>query len=396
MKRIISFLVACVTCAAPAIPTAAYYIGENVGTVYYTDIVAYINNYAIPSYAANGTSVVVAEDLREFGFDVEWNGEMRTLNITRNSDIVPKGMEFKKNGVPSMPFTNILYTDISVYANGEKVPSYAINGYTMIPLESLTMFGDYVWNSDDRTLKLTVDGLEMRSEPQAVERNVKDFRSPISGGKNLIGGLSATERYELNIFLSNFYEVGFAKYDELSPDNNDLIYFGCMHNAANGTSSAVRVADSEAAEYVNLDDDYIHSCYKVSKDGVENSVKRYFGKTVEHTSAKSTDSCGILREQGYNNGNYYFDYGEEGAVIVYVAIADTMYKNYDGTYTVSFEGYTYGETDVVPSVYYCSENSVPKGYGTKHSFGKAIVRPYEYNGRNTYQIVRYEPPHYYE
>lgn len=394
MKKIISVLTAGVMCAATAIPTLAYYIGESIGTVYYTDIVAYINNYAIPSYAASGTSVVVAEDLREFGFDVEWNEEMRTLNITRNSDTVPKGMEFEKNGVPSMPFTNILYTDIAVYANGERVPSYAINGYTMIPLESLTMFGDYVWNNDDRTLKLTVDGLEMRSKPQEIERNTVDFRSPIAGGENLIDGLSANERYELNIFLSNFYEVGFAKYDELSNDNNDLIYFGCMHNAANRTSSAVHITESEAADYVNLDDD-IHSCYKVSKEGVENSVKRYFGKTVEHTSARYTDSYGFLWEQGYNNGTYYFDYGEEGAVIVYVAIADAMYKNYDGTYTVSFNGYI-SDANIIPSAYYCSANSVPNDYGRKQIFGKAIVRPYEYNGRNTYQLVRYEPPHNYE
>ena len=52
-------------------------IGEKVGTVYKTDIVAYINNYAVESYAANGQSVIVVEDLRYFGFDVTWNGADR-------------------------------------------------------------------------------------------------------------------------------------------------------------------------------------------------------------------------------------------------------------------------------------------------------------------------------
>ena len=79
-KRILSIIMVCAMLMLNTVSFAAK-IGDVVGTVYNTDIVAYINNYAIPSYAANGTSVVVAEDLANFGFDVVWDANARTLSI---------------------------------------------------------------------------------------------------------------------------------------------------------------------------------------------------------------------------------------------------------------------------------------------------------------------------
>ena len=170
LKKISSIFILVSMLFAVAPVTKAAKVGSVIGTVYHTDIVAYINNYAIPSYAANGTSVVVAEDLRNYGFDVTWNANARTLSINRNSTVYPAGMNFSKTGAPSSKFANLLYTDIKVYANGIKIPSYAINGYTMIPLESLTMFGTYNWVDYQRALKLWIDGLYVRKDMQTVNR----------------------------------------------------------------------------------------------------------------------------------------------------------------------------------------------------------------------------------
>ena len=87
-------------------------IGDVVGETYHTDIAAYVNNYSIPSYAANGISVIVAEDLRACGFDVSWNDAERSLTITRNPDLKPVGMVVRKNGAAGIRFMDILYTDI--------------------------------------------------------------------------------------------------------------------------------------------------------------------------------------------------------------------------------------------------------------------------------------------
>lgn len=364
-------------------PANAENIGDKTGTVYNTDIVAYINNYALSSYAANGTSVIVAEDLRNFGFDVIWNEAERTLSIIRNDDAIPNEMNVVKYGTPGSEFSDLLYTDIAVYANGIKIPSYAINGYTMIPVESLTMFGECFWIPEQRALKLWVDGLHIRPDMQVVPygQAVRDTHA------DLAATLSDQERYELNVFLSNFAEIGFPQYDEATSGNNALIFFGCMHNSRNHTDGAIPISDEEARKYVKLEEQYIHACYKVDKSTVENTVARYFGKNVMHGSSTTTDQYGLNWDQGYSNGYYYFDSGEEGDFSIDVAVADSMYENSDGTYTVAFKTYVFGEPDEFPGVYYSTPASVVGR--TAWAKGTAVVRPYSYNGRNTYQLVSY-------
>ena len=138
------------------------------GQALHTDIVAYINHYAIPSYAVNGTSCIVAEDLRNYCFDVVWDNNTKSLNISRNSQTTPKGMAFSKTGAPATKFTDLLKTDISVYADGIKLTSYAMNGYTMIPIEELTVFGGCHWVSGERAIKLWVDGVKCLPQKQAI------------------------------------------------------------------------------------------------------------------------------------------------------------------------------------------------------------------------------------
>ena len=142
--------------------------GDIIGVAYNTDIVAYINNYAIPSYAVNGTSCIVAEDLRNFCFDVSWDSAARSLNIFRNNYSQPIGMNFSKTGVPSTKFADLLETDISVYAKGKRITSYAINGYTMIPIEELNVFGDCVWVESERSIKLWIEGINVRGSKQKI------------------------------------------------------------------------------------------------------------------------------------------------------------------------------------------------------------------------------------
>jgi len=175
LKRIIFAFSIIAVMASSAIVCTAQKIGAVIDSVYHTDIVAYINNYAIPSYAAKGTSVIVAEDLRNFGFDVVWDGSARTLTIIRNAMTDVVGMNVEKNGNPGTKMSDILYTDIKVYAGGLQIPSYAINGYTMIPIESLTMLGICNWVPEQRAIKLWVDGLNIRSEMQSVNQYIGDL-----------------------------------------------------------------------------------------------------------------------------------------------------------------------------------------------------------------------------
>lgn len=153
MKKLISIILLTaitLTCFMPLGVNAA--IGDVIGQALYTDIITYIDSCPIYTYVVNDRIVVVAEDLRDYGFDVIWDGNARTLTISDSTPplITPDVYE---TGIESgTVFQNVLETDIKVYAEGILITSYNINGKTMIPLEELTMFGDFEWFSVDRLL----------------------------------------------------------------------------------------------------------------------------------------------------------------------------------------------------------------------------------------------------
>lgn len=56
-------------------------VGDIIGSIFHTDIVTYFNGAKINSFNINGQTAIVAEDLRDYGFDVTWNGEKRELHV---------------------------------------------------------------------------------------------------------------------------------------------------------------------------------------------------------------------------------------------------------------------------------------------------------------------------
>lgn len=171
MKKIAAIVLTLIMCISCFGVVGHAKVGDVIGTAYHTDIVVYINYYAIPSYAVNGQSVIVAEHLRNFGFDVIWNDSNRSLTISRNSENNIGDLMFVGKGYNSGErYTDILETDISVYANGQKLKSYAMNGFTMIPVEQLTMFGEVNWVASERALKMWVQNLPIYGSGQPVAK----------------------------------------------------------------------------------------------------------------------------------------------------------------------------------------------------------------------------------
>ena len=135
-------------------------------------------------------------------------------------------------------------------------------------------------------------------------------------------------------------------------------------------------------------DDFIHACYKTDEKTVSNSIDRYLGKTVQYGEAKY-NVMGYDWQFGYDNGYYYYDSGEEGDAGRVFSIADNMYDNGDGTYTVRFTNYSSGYTDILNDCYNLTPESI-EGFGikvNKGATGTAVVRPYNYNGKDTYQLI---------
>lgn len=60
--------------------------GTPAGKYYFTDIKAILNGEEIESYNIGGRTCIAAENMRDFGYDVDWDSQARTLSISRPQD----------------------------------------------------------------------------------------------------------------------------------------------------------------------------------------------------------------------------------------------------------------------------------------------------------------------
>lgn len=83
MKRLFTAALSAALLLSLALPSSAAGTGRAVDWALYTDITAQINGHPLRSYNVNGSTAVVAEDLRGYGFQVLWDAEDRTLSVER-------------------------------------------------------------------------------------------------------------------------------------------------------------------------------------------------------------------------------------------------------------------------------------------------------------------------
>ena len=151
--------------------------GDIVGDVYSTDIVAYVDDMPIRSYNIGGKTAIPIEDLRAYGFTVDWNPEALTLSATINEkpDEPPAFIPQRETAGNIVGHT--YYTDIRSYFEGiemidfqtKEPKAYNIGGTTCAVIEDIAVMqgsgGEgspiyspygmtYVWDEADSTIKL--------------------------------------------------------------------------------------------------------------------------------------------------------------------------------------------------------------------------------------------------
>lgn len=232
------------TCALFTLTAAALRVGEVVDHVLATDIRAFINGYEIPAYNIGGRLGVVAEDLADYGFSVEWNGEARTLAVYRSAGkaFQPATMPAREEKPIGTRLSPVLYTDIVTYLDGTVVDSFNIDGRTILYFSELARYGSYLYDNDVRMsmLAFRVQGFD-KVTLSALPDKIIHAGGAIGGyvGSNSLEALERT--YSLG---RRFIEMDFV----LSSDGIPV----CLHDWSMFYSNSLTETPITAAEFAQV------------------------------------------------------------------------------------------------------------------------------------------------
>lgn len=131
---------------------------NKLGDVLNTDVKTYINGERIPCYNINNKAVILVADLVNYGFDSNYNNDLRRTTITRNYDkkITPiKNIPNNTAQAGTVAF-DYLRTDIMAYMVNEWIGGFNIKGNLAIYFESLSDYGIFSWDGATMSSKLTL------------------------------------------------------------------------------------------------------------------------------------------------------------------------------------------------------------------------------------------------
>lgn len=160
--------------AAVVFANSAY--ADVIGEVLSTDITAYIDEQPIESFNINDYTYVIAEDLRGYGFNVDWDSEARTLTVNRNRNADRNFMPMEKVNIKKSDVVlrahayDVYSTDIVTYLGGEAVNAYNVDGQTLIMIDELQKYGIFDYNDEKRSVKIDMAGFDEENFPDKSER----------------------------------------------------------------------------------------------------------------------------------------------------------------------------------------------------------------------------------
>ncbi|MDD6214720.1 MAG: polysaccharide deacetylase family protein [Firmicutes bacterium] len=171
-------------------------IADNYGAAGYTlysDIAAYINNYPIQAYNIDGETVVLASDLKNYGFDISWNAQRRAVSIARSGStvIIPQTDVYRNAKRAGQYHKKFVLSDIAAEIDGIPVKCFNIENRAAIYFKDLDRFGKVEWNAKTRAITLTVEGLpigketETRENPDVTLMYAMDGRTIVVGNDDV-------------------------------------------------------------------------------------------------------------------------------------------------------------------------------------------------------------------
>lgn len=189
-------------------------------------------------------------------------------------------------------------------------------------------------------------------------------RPATPSGVNLLDSFNGEERYQINVFLSNFSEQSFKSYP---CSDREMVDFGFIYAKINNR------------EVFYSKDGY----YCVDKVNMDSILKRFFGKTANIPSADNY--------MHYSDGTYYFP-AADGESYAYCSFATNMVSLGNGTYQVEFAVYgNVNPHDSMSAFYRMTPSQAAYDSRLEYLYsGTAVVKDYlRSNGVESYQLISY-------
>ncbi len=195
------------------------------------------------------------------------------------------------------------------------------------------------------------------------ESTMPENETKAETGVNLLESMSYDEKYEVNIFLSNFSEAhyGLGHFYE----TEDMINFAFIHNRVNNKNFSQKAVNGK---------------YAISQNLVNSTLERFFGKTVAAATPPGA------KRWVYENGEFRIP-AADGESYAYFTTATKVTERDDGMYIADFEVYfnandPHGE---VKKEWYGMDSLEAGQYFEFCYDGKAVLKPVG----DTYVLVSY-------
>ena len=225
------------------------------------------------------------------------------------------------------------------------------------------------------------------TETEVIETEVIETLVAETEVKGVPMSLSADEQYEINIFLSNFSEQGFNMYNEVEKVVITEDFHVDHANVNQMVQFAFDMYDINIGNELTFLDG--GSSMALTVDQVCGKVNRYFALNL---TPEDVARCGYAKE-----GNYVKKPYAVGDSHPEFTIVSEMLDQGDGTYLAKFkifvleEAATGGNMVSDKSVYAMTEAEANTTAGVSYyGYGKAVVKPYQVNGKDSYQLISYK------
>lgn len=112
-------------------------VGDIAGEIYTTDILTQVDGRDITSYSIDGKTLIALEDLKDYGFNVYYNDNIRSVFVTKTGEVSPDFNPQLQRGSVGGKAGYYYETDINAYLNGSWIQTYSIDGKVLACVEEM-------------------------------------------------------------------------------------------------------------------------------------------------------------------------------------------------------------------------------------------------------------------